>query len=852
MSATAMTVAVTLRAVDNMTRVIVGAAGSASRQFHSIAASARAAGAASTAAGLAMSGAGLALGAALALPVKQAIEFEKAMVGLGKQAGVSRNALGVMTGEGKARYAELTEQVFQLGRAIPMVHEDIAGMMEAGARMGVGSDKLAEFTRTAAMMASAFDAAPAELAEQMAKIANVMDIPIDKIGGLADVINYLDDQTVAKGSDIINVLQRVGGAAKMVHMSGAQTSALASTFLSMGTPAEVAATGINAIITSLSTATQGSKSFGRGLKTLGLDAQAIQGGMFKDAEGTIMRLLTAVKKLPEIKQVGVLTDLFGREYGDDVAKLVGGLKQYQAARDLAASPKASGSMLAEFNARQQQVSNQAQLLGNALGEVSRRLGTLFLPYLSKGIALITPFVTSLSSWIKANPALTTQLGLAAAGVAAFLTVAGGAALAIGAVGNTVAFVAGGLGVLSGGFAQAAIRLSGWAPGAAARVSAFGARLAGLRFPPAFLAALTGIPARLGAALTGVPARIGAALTGVPARIGAALAGVGARLAAFRASFLTLGGLRALAVGLGGRVASAFRLAATAARLFSLTLLANPITWVAAAVTVAALVIYKYWKPISGFFKGFFDVIAATWPGIAAQFTATFPSIAGAIAPVIAGVKQMWGWFAKLIDPVEDVGGAWEDTGRHIALSVMSIVYNATSQFTGFITTLWNMGSEFLAFGKNIPEMIGKGIMAGIGHVTSAISTVTASVRAYLPHSPAKVGPLRDIHRLKLVETMAASVRPAPLVKAVALVAGAARAAAVPNVRGLAPAVAGAAARGGGSSSFSFAPTIHLAGGASAADGDALKKAIRELTPELQRMMSSAADRAARKSFAGRP
>ena len=35
----------------------------------------------------------------------------------------------------------------------------------------------------------------------------------------------------------------------------------------------------------------------------------------------------------------------------------------------------------------------------------------------------------------------------------------------------------------------------------------------------------------------------------------------------------------------------------------------------------------------------------------------------------------------------------------------------------------------------------------------------------MPHSPAKVGPLKDLNKLKIVETIASTMKPAPLVKA---------------------------------------------------------------------------------------
>ena len=62
-------------------------------------------------------------------------------------------------------------------------------------------------------------------------------------------------------------------------------------------------------------------------------------------------------------------------------------------------------------------------------------------------------------------------------------------------------------------------------------------------------------------------------------------------------------------------------------------------------------------------------------------------------------------------------------------------------------------------------MIANGIMAGIGKIKNAISTVTQTIRDFLPHSPAKTGPLKDLHKIKIMETVASTIKPAPLIAA---------------------------------------------------------------------------------------
>lgn len=80
--------------------------------------------------------------------------------------------------------------------------------MTAAARMGVPTAELGNFVELTSEMADAFDAVPDQIAESMGKIANNLKIPITEIRGMADAINYLDDNAISKGGDIIGFLNR--------------------------------------------------------------------------------------------------------------------------------------------------------------------------------------------------------------------------------------------------------------------------------------------------------------------------------------------------------------------------------------------------------------------------------------------------------------------------------------------------------------------------------------------------------------------------------------------------------------------------------------------------------------------
>ena len=162
--------------------------------------------------------------------------------------------------------------------------------------------------------------------------------------------------------------------------------------------------------------------------------------------------------------------------------------------------------------------------------------------------------------------------------------------------------------------------------------------------------------------------------------------------------------------------------------------------------------------------------------------------------------------------------------------------------------------------------LAEGIRAGAVHAVEAVRETVQAMRDHLPHSPAKVGPLSDLDRVRFSETLAGAVQPAPAVAAVhrltagmaAALAGAtmslpAMAAQVPEIGssnlpvlqvaaalpqvGLTSGDAGAsgaasAAPGGVDAGprveINFNPTITIQGGAGGGDGAASREQLQDL------------------------
>ncbi|HCD9834323.1 TPA: phage tail tape measure protein [Pseudomonas aeruginosa] len=359
-----------------------------------------------------------AAGAAMGMPVLSTVQsymsFEDAMAGVAKQVEGARDDNGQLT----STYFEMADAIKAMAQRIPMATTEIAALVEGAARMGVtGKDNLLAFAEVAANAATAFELPADQIGENLARIADLYKIPIKNVSQLGDAINYLDDNAKSKGADIIDVLQRTAGVAASVGMSYKDAAALGSTFLTLGATAEVAGTATNAMIRELAIATQQPARFQSGLKALGLEAKALQNGMAENATGTLQQVLDAINKLPKAEQLGVTTQLFGKEFGDDAAKLAQNIGEYRRQLELANSVAGAGSMQREADIRAELMSARLEMAKNRAFNLSATLGETLRPTLVELFESFNSVVSRVNDWVKANPELAGQILKTVAGVA---------------------------------------------------------------------------------------------------------------------------------------------------------------------------------------------------------------------------------------------------------------------------------------------------------------------------------------------------------------------------------------------------------------------------------------------------
>lgn len=366
----------------------------------------------------------LAAGATITAPlvgsVRDFMSFEDAMVGVARQVQGLKDDAGNFTPE----FEKWKINIQDLSRELPLTTVQIANMIESAARMDVPKEQLAEFVRLNTQMATAFDAAnPDELVEQYGKVTKNFKLSAQASRELADAINYLDDNAISKGTEIIGFMNRVSGISGIANISEKNMAALGSTLQTAGAAEEQSATAVNAIFTRLSQASK-KKPVKNGLAALGLSANAVELGMVKDAQGTIFKIVDALKKLPESKRLGTIADLVGTEHTKTLALLVSNTEEWRRQIELANSEAAKGSMGREFDTRMKALSSKWGIFKNRLFNLNSVIGGTLAPTLERLMDKIGGVIDRIKNWIIENPKLTSNIVMFAGAIGGALTIFG--------------------------------------------------------------------------------------------------------------------------------------------------------------------------------------------------------------------------------------------------------------------------------------------------------------------------------------------------------------------------------------------------------------------------------------------
>ncbi|NJD38452.1 MAG: phage tail tape measure protein [Geobacter sp.] len=338
-------------------------------------------------------------------------------------------------------------------------------------------------------------------------------------------------------------------------------------------------------------------------------------------------------------------------------------------------------------------------------------------------------------------------------------------------------------------------------------------------------------------------------TGIMTAIGMTRLWIVTQYQSLTAAYAARGGLLGLSKAFALSFVSGIKTAMLAMRAFTAFMFTNPIGLIALAIGIAALLIIKYWKPISGFFKGMWTGLKEGLKGLEPAWN-EFKKYALVIRPFFEPLFALGRLIKALIGPVNDTGKAAENMGLRFGKAI-----------AGILVSVLTLPGKMFAAGMNFITSLTDGMLAKIKKPVEIINNLTKRMRGFFPFSPAKEGALRDIHKVRLVETIAEGIKPQPMVRAMKAATAATMIAAAPAM-GMAqpadttsrPAVASlarpiSAGQGNAPITIHFAPQITVQGGGDPASvKGAVMDAAKLSQAELERMIERIMAQKQRRSF----
>ena len=308
--------------------------------------------------------------ASIAFPVKKAMAFEDAMTGVAKAANLDK---------GTQQYKEMSDIIRKMTKEMPKSHEEIAAMFEAGARLGIEEKDLPDFARLTAKTSIAFGVMAETAGDSLASIGAKMNIPVQGMESMMDAVNQLENNTAAKGKDMIDIIGRIAGTAKSIELKPEQTAGLAAFANQITVSSELGASGLNMMINRMQ------------------KIPVLQKNLLKNPEKAIRSMLTKLSKVDKSQRSGMISKIFGDEAGRFVTQAVGSLELYEKTMGhVADKSKFAGSMNREYKAAMMTTSAQVTLAGNALNDLAISIGSKLLPF----TILVTQGISALASGIQ--------------------------------------------------------------------------------------------------------------------------------------------------------------------------------------------------------------------------------------------------------------------------------------------------------------------------------------------------------------------------------------------------------------------------------------------------------------------
>lgn len=714
--------------------------------------------------------------------VKASIDFESAFAGVRKTVDMS-----------EAGFAKLRKGIIDMSKEMPQSASEIANVAEVAGQLGIKNKHILSFTKTMVNMGVATNMSSEEAATALARLANITQMPQKNFDRLGSVVVELGNNLATTESEIVEMGMRIAGAGHQVGMTEAQILGFAGALSSVGIEAEAGGTAISRVFIQMKNdVEQGGKKLETFAQVAGMSTSEFKKQFKEDAAGAVVAFIEGLGKMkdsgenvfPVLKELG-LNEIRVR---DALMRASGAGDLFRKSIDMGSEAwKKNSALTKEAEERYKTTESQLKILKNRITAAGITLGDALLPAINRLISKSNPVISMIERMAAGFKELspTTQSAIIA------IT---GIGIAIGPVLIYVGQLVRAVGLIGQAFGGTLKFLSKFPGGISKVIGVF------MRLRNVFTLVITGIR-MLSMALFTTP--IGWIILGITALIAVGVllyknweTVTEYLLAAWEAiketavvvwewlkGFFEEWGLTVLAVITGpigimvGLIVSNWEAikAATLAiwegiKVFLSTLWEGVKAVVTSAVNIIKTIVTTVWNGIkaatTAVWNGIRAAISAVWSGIKSVVTAAINVVKSIVTSVWNGIRavtsSVWNGIKSVISSVwsgmksivsSSVNGI-RSTITSIWNSIKSITSSAwngiKSTVSKGISGAWNAVKSyvgrFLSSGKSLMTSLAKGIRQGLSSALSAVKNGMKKIRSYLPFSPAKEGPLKDLDK----------------------------------------------------------------------------------------------------------
>ena len=355
--------------------------------------------------------------------IDASVEFESALTGVDKTTDLTASEL-----------AEMSDAVKDLALEIPVTTDEMLAIGEVAGQLGIAKGNILDFATTMSMLSTATTMTADEGATMLAQFANITQMDQSQYDELASAIVALGNSYATTEQKITEMSQGIAASASLAGMSEADMLGLSAAVSSLGIETQMGSTAVSKLISMLMTAVE----TGDGLEDLahvaGMSADQFVDAWGNNAVGALESFVVGLSDTERLGQSAIvtLTDLGITETRMQRTILSLSNSGDLLTRTIATANQAWDENIAlseEAAKRYATTASQQVLMENSFNNLRIAIGDNYTPILKELYGVANDVLAGMTDFVEANPGLvkavtaaTGVIGLATAGVTAYVAI----------------------------------------------------------------------------------------------------------------------------------------------------------------------------------------------------------------------------------------------------------------------------------------------------------------------------------------------------------------------------------------------------------------------------------------------